>query len=244
MNEHINYNNDNSTQLNEPLLSIILPVYNEEKSIKNVIHRIPDKFNYEIIIVDDGSTDMTIQYIKEMQNPNIQLLKYAKNQGYGAALLIGLKYARGDIIVTLDSDGQHDPQEIPNLIKPILNNEADIVIGSSYKGNSNYYYPLYRKIGEFIIRVIIWIFYYQEIDNNQSGFRAFKKNIKHIFYGTKHKGMGFTTEFLFRAYSNNLKIKEVPISVKPRVHGSSKVKNNQVLRGVCGSIIRYFRKKF
>ncbi|MFX1435247.1 MAG: glycosyltransferase family 2 protein, partial [Promethearchaeota archaeon] len=202
MNESINYKIDDLTQFNGPFLSIILPVYNEEKSIKNVINRIPDNFDYEVIIIDDGSTDKTIQYVKEIQNPNIQILKYAKNQGNGAALLSGLKYARGNIIITLDSDGQHDPQEIPNLIKPILNNEADIAIGSSYKGNNNYNYPLYRKIGEFIIRVIIWIVFYQEIDNNQSGYRAFKKSIKHILGNIKHKGMGFTTEFLFRAYSN------------------------------------------
>jgi len=244
MNENVNYNNDESTQFNEPFISIILPIYNEEKSIKNVIHRIPGNLNYEVIIVDDGSTDRTIQYVKEIKNPKIKIFKYAKNQGYGAAILSGLKYARGDIIITLDSDGQHNPKEIPNLIKPILHNEANIVIGSIYKGNNNYNYPLYRRIGEFVIRVIIWIVFYQEIDNNQSGFRAFKKSIKHIFYDIKRKGMGFTTEFLFRAYSNKLKIKEVPISVKARVHGSSKVKNNQVLRGVCGSIIRYFRKKF
>ncbi|MFX0025464.1 MAG: glycosyltransferase family 2 protein [Candidatus Hermodarchaeota archaeon] len=244
MSENVSYNNHNLTHFNEPYLSIILPVYNEEKSIKNVIYRIPEALNYEVIIVDDGSTDNTVQYVKEIKNPNIKILKYVENQGYGAALLIGLKHARGDIIITLDSDGQHDPQEIPNLIKPILNNEADIAIGSSYKGNNNYNYPLYRKIGEFIIRVIIWIFYYQEIDNNQSGFRALKKTIKHIFYDIKHKGMGFTTEFLFRACSHKLKIKEVPISVNARAHGSTKAKISQIVRGVCGSIIRFFRKKF
>jgi len=244
MNENVNYNKNYLMQFNQPLISIILPVYNEEKSIKSVINRIPEIINCEIIIVDDGSTDKTIQKIKEIDNPNIKILKHTKNQGYGAAILGGLKHAQGDIIVTIDSDGQHNPEEIPYLIKTILNNKADIAIGSRYKGKSNYNYPLYRRIGEFVIKVIIWIFFYQEIANNQSGFRAFKSSIKYIFNDMNHKGMEFTTEFLFRAYSNELKIKEVPISVNARVHGSSKVKNNQILRGVCGSIIRYFRKKF
>ena len=74
MNENVNYNKDYLTKFNEPFLSIILPVYNEEKSIKTVIYRIPETLNYEVIIVDDGSTDKTIQYVKEIQNPNIQIL--------------------------------------------------------------------------------------------------------------------------------------------------------------------------
>ena len=111
MNEVVNYNNDVITQFKDLFLSIILPVYNEEKSIKNVIYRIPEALNYEVIIVDDGSTDKTFQNVKKIKNPKIKILKYAKNQGYGTALLIGLKYARGILLLLWIQMGSMIPKK-------------------------------------------------------------------------------------------------------------------------------------
>ncbi|MHA1337355.1 MAG: glycosyltransferase family 2 protein [Promethearchaeota archaeon] len=99
----------------------------------------PNHQKYEIIIVDDGSTDNSILEIRKIiHNKNIRILQHDKNKGYGAALLTGIKHAKGKIIVTMDSDGQHNPEEIDNLIKPILENKADMTIGSRYKGICNF----------------------------------------------------------------------------------------------------------
>ncbi|MFX0036720.1 MAG: glycosyltransferase family 2 protein, partial [Candidatus Hermodarchaeota archaeon] len=100
-------------QNNAPLFSVIIPLYNEENTIKNVIQRIPNHQQYEIIIVDDGSTDNSIKKVQEINNRAIKIIKHEKNQGYGAAILTGFEHAIGDILITLDSDGQHNPEEIP-----------------------------------------------------------------------------------------------------------------------------------
>ena len=91
--------------INHILVSIIIPLYNEESSIKNVIKRIPNNFNHEIIIIDDGSTDNSLRKIKEIENSEIKIIRHKENRGYGAAIMSGIRYAQGDIIVTMDSDG-------------------------------------------------------------------------------------------------------------------------------------------
>ena len=114
---HINHN----LKTERPLISVVIPVYNEEKSIKNVIDRIPNHQQYEIILVDDGSTDKSFEKVKVIKNRHIKVVKHNINKGYGAAILTGIKSTTGNIIVTLDSDGQHCPEENPKLIHPIMN---------------------------------------------------------------------------------------------------------------------------
>ncbi len=114
---HINHN----LKTERPLISVVIPVYNEEKSIKNVIDRIPNHQKYEIILVDDGSTDKSFEKVKVIKNRHIKVVKHNINKGYGAAILTGIKSTTGNIIVTLDSDGQHCPEENPKLIHPIMN---------------------------------------------------------------------------------------------------------------------------
>ncbi|KKL70165.1 hypothetical protein LCGC14_2107630, partial [marine sediment metagenome] len=89
------------------LISIVIPLYNEENTILDLIERIPNHHQYEIILVDDGSTDTSLERIKEIENRDIRIIQHERNQGYGAALLSGFKHSTGDIIVTMDSDGQH-----------------------------------------------------------------------------------------------------------------------------------------
>ena len=144
---HINHHLKPKT----PIISVIIPIYNEERSIRGVVDRIPNHHQYEILLVDDGSTDNSLENVKVIRNRHIKIVKHNSNKGYGAAILTGIASAKGDIIVTMDSDGQHNPEEIPKLIKPIINKQADIVIGSRYLGKSNYRVPSYTRIAENII---------------------------------------------------------------------------------------------
>jgi len=136
-----------------PLISIIIPLFNEENTIKDVIERIPNHQQYEIILVDDGSTDNSIKKVQEIKDREIKIVTHPKNKGYGEAVLSGFKHATGDILVTLDSDGQHNPEELPNLIKPIINKKADITIGSRYLGKCNYKMPLYVQVGAYFVQI-------------------------------------------------------------------------------------------
>ena len=234
-----------SQQTNSDLLiSVIIPVYNEENSIKNVIERIPNHRNYEIILIDDGSIDRSVLKIKEIENDNIILLQHQKNLGYGAALITGFKNATGNIIITLDSDGQHKPEEIEKMIKPILQNKADLVIGSRNLGECDYKVPLYTRIGEYCVKICILTLFRQRVGNNQSGYRCFRKEILNVLSDNLFVGMGFSTEFLLECALNDLKILEIPISINSREHGTSYVNLVEIFKSILNCIAIYFLKRF
>ena len=226
------------------LISVIIPVYNEENSIKEVLERIPNHHRYEIILIDDGSTDRSIKKVKQIKGKNIIVVKHNKNLGYGAALLTGFKHAKGDIIVTLDSDFQHNPEEIPSLINPIIKEEADLVIGSRYLGSSNYKVPLHTRFGELIIKLCLKLLYGQVVGNNQSGFRAFKRELLKPFIDINNNGMAFTTELLLKAMEEGKKILEVPIALSSRRFGSSYVRLFKVTTAIISLVIIYSIKRF
>ena len=232
--------------INDLLISIVIPLYNEAHTIKNVINKIPNHFRYEVIVIDDGSIDNSVKNVKKIKNDDykkIKLIIHEKNKGYGEAILTGFKHAKGDIIITMDSDGQQDPKDILNLIKPILRNQADIVVGSKKMGTCNYKVALHAKMGEFFIKKCLWFLTRQKVNNNQSGFRAFKKNTLELFNEMRFKGMGFTTEILFKAALNNFRIAEVPISNHARKFGNTNVQLKNIIKSIISCILIYFFKK-
>ena len=226
------------------LISVIIPVYNEENSIVDVIERIPNHLNYEIILVDDGSTDKSVLKIRQIEKDNIIILQHRKNLGYGAALITGFKNATGNIIVTLDSDGQHKPEEIEKMIKPILQGKADLVIGSRYLGECDYKVPLFTRIGEYCVKICIMTLFHQKIGNNQSGYRCFRKEILKVLNHNLFVGMGFTTEFLLECALNELKILEIPINLKSREHGTSYVNLVEIFKSILNCIAIYYFKRY
>ncbi len=233
-----------SQQINSDLLiSVIIPIYNEENSIKDVIERIPNHRNYEIILVDDGSTDNSLEKVKLIRNRQIKVVKHNINRGYGAAILTGIKSATGDIIVTMDSDGQHCPEEIPKLIQPILENKADLIIGSRYLGQCNYKVPFHTRFGESFIDFFLWFLFNQNVRNNQSGFRAFRMGHLNIFDDLIYDNFGFCTEIIFKSALNGLRIKEIAITVNPRKYGASYVRLLKIFMSISSCIFIYSLKK-
>jgi glycosyltransferase involved in cell wall biosynthesis len=207
---------------NNPLLSIIIPAYNEAISIPNVILNVPKNLleNSEIIVVDDGSEDSTYETVKKL---DVIIIKHILNRGYGAALLTGFKAALGEIIVTIDADNQNSAEEIPNLIKPILDDKADFVIGSRYLGKYYYKIPLTTRLGEKITNFLLGIRYGTKILNSQSGFRAFKRKILNDIIPLREEKMAFTIEFLTKALRKRYRVIEIPKTETKRKHGKSKV---------------------
>ena len=246
---HLIQYSDNSIHINHhlkserPLISVVIPVYNEEKSIKNVIDRIPNHQRYEIILVDDGSTDKSFEKVKVINNRHIRVIKHKNNKGYGAAILTGIKYATGDIIVTMDSDGQHCPEEIPKLIKPIINKQADIVIGSRYLGKCNYRVPSYTRIAENMISLFLWILFRQKVKNNQSGFKAFSKKSVKIFNEMLYNGYGLCTEMIYKAAYYKFNLLEVPVSINIRKYGTSYVNIVKLFIAISTCILIYGLRK-
>ena len=190
-----------------------IPAYNEEKCIAKVILQTKPYVD-EILVCNDGSTDMTEQIAKAL---GATVINHPKNLGKGAAIRTLFKEAlkhNPDIVICLDADGQHDPNEIPKLIQPILNGEAEMVIGSRYLGEIKTEVPFYRKIGLAIINYLTRKTSKQPIKDTQSGFRAFTTNtIKHI-QNFESNGYGVESEQLSIATKKGIKIKEVPITIK------------------------------
>jgi len=140
----------------------------------------------------------------------------------------------------MDSDGQHNPNDIYHLIKPLLNEEADITVGSRYLGKCNFHIPFYTKIGEKMIEKTLQFLFNLEVHNNQNGYRAFKRKTLDIFKNFKFKDFAFTTEVLLKAGLNGYRIKEIPIVAEPRENGTSKVKLFKILISLSSCLLHYF----
>ncbi|WP_457920143.1 glycosyltransferase family 2 protein [Candidatus Lokiarchaeum ossiferum] len=225
-------------------VSFIIPCYNESRTLLQVVRKIHaiKLYNYEIIIVDDGSNDNPISLFNKNDLKNVKNYFHVENLGYGKTVLDGISKCAGDFICTIDSDGQHDPNDIFDLIYPIYNKKADIVVGSRYSGRYYYQVPLLNRIGESFIEITLKFLFGQAIKNNQAGFRVFDKKTIGLFKGIKFFDMAFTTEILMNAIVKNYKIVEEPIHLYDRSIGNSRVKKIPLLMDVLHSTIYYFPK--
>ncbi len=222
------------------LISIILPAYNEENSIKQVLENLPHDNSIEIIVIDDKSTDNSVREIKNVNGKaKLKLLRHKKNRGYGGAVITGIAHAKGDVLVTMDSDGQHCPEDIFRLVEPIFNGEADFTIGSRYLGSNYYDLPIKTRLGEAIIEKVLKLFFGQKIMNNQNGFRAFSKKLVPIFKKARYQGFAYATETIILTLVNKNKIVECPVKVYDRKHGSSKIDMLELMLDLLSCFLRY-----
>ncbi|NQU83250.1 MAG: glycosyltransferase family 2 protein, partial [Parcubacteria group bacterium] len=151
----------------------VIPAFNEEKTIGNVI-RETKNYADEVLVVNDGSSDNTEKISKSF---GAQVISLEINRGLGSALRTGIKSAlfrEADIVVTLDSDGQHEPSDIERLILPILKHEADVVIGTRMK--NSYGMPLIRQIANWTGNLVTFLLFGIWVTDSQSGFRAFSSS--------------------------------------------------------------------
>lgn len=191
---------------------IILPALNESKIISKVLRGLPKRLKgiseIKTLVVDDGSDDQTYEKAKSF---GVNVSRHVINRGLGAAIKTGLTWAKGqnaDIAITFDADGQHDPQDIIRILNPIINKQADLVVGSRFKNRQKV--PLDRLVINWLANVATFLVFGVFSTDSQSGLRAFsKKAIDLIDF--KADRMEFSSEILVEAKRNNLKIVEVPI---------------------------------
>ncbi len=205
-----------------------IPAFNEEKNIASIITKL-NEITDTIIVCNDGSTDLTSKIAKKC---GAELINHEKNLGYGAAIrsiFLKAKELDADVLVTFDADGQHRIQDIEKVISPIINQEADLVIGSRFLDQSEKEVPQYRKVGIKVITKITNASIKKQLTDSQSGFRAYSKKVVDEL-NPSEVGMGISTEILIKASSKNFKIVEVPIKIlytgdtsthNPVSHGSS-----------------------
>jgi glycosyltransferase involved in cell wall biosynthesis len=189
---------------------VVLPAYNEEKTIAKVMEDLME-MGFEVVVVDDGSQDNTYKIASKIihENNHGSICKHLLNRGLGAALRTGIEASLmedPDVIVTFDADGQHDPQDILNVSKPIINDDADVVVG---KRNFREM-PLSKKFGNQIMNIITLIFYGIKVNDSQSGLRAFnRKAAESIMINARDYGV--SSEIVGEVKRHNLRLKEVMI---------------------------------
>ena len=196
----------------------IIPAYNEEKALADVIGKTLENVD-EVIVVDDGSSDKTSEVAI---GAGARVIKHSVNLGKGEALQSGFKAIGNDsIIITIDGDGQHNPSEIPDLVRPIIEDGADLVNGSRYMNGPEENTPAYRRVGQKVLDIATNISAGTKVTDSQSGFRAFSPKSKNVFR-FKDTGFGIESEMLVDAAEAGLKIVEVPITVRYDLDGSTK----------------------
>jgi glycosyltransferase involved in cell wall biosynthesis len=212
-------------------LAIIIPAYNEGTMISQVLASLPTKIDgiskIISIVVDDGSDDNTAENAKKHAD---LVIKHIINLGVGAATITGFEAAKklgADIIVTMDADGQHSPKDVKKLIKPILDQKVDVVIGTRMLNTNGM--PILKIIGNWLMNFVTFLVFHQWSTDSQSGMKAFdRKAIKKMHFHSM--GYEICSEILGEIKRNNLKLIEVPIEVKYSDY--SKVKGQNWLNGV------------
>ena len=201
-----------------PQLKILvaMPAYNEEKYIGSLVAE-AQQYGDEVLIIDDGSTDDTS---KTARLAGATVIQHKENKGYGAAvqsILAEAKRISPDILVLLDADSQHNPNEIPRLVKPISQG-FDLVIGSRKLLRDSI--PLYRRIGQGVISYFCYILSGENLSDSESGFRVFSKKAVGILE-LREDGMSVSAETIAKAAEKGLKITEIPISITYTRDGST-----------------------
>ena len=192
-------------------ITVGIPAYNEEKNIAKIIVKLKKTVD-QIIVCDDGSTDSTSEIAESL---GATVVKHAKNSGYGMAIrsiFLKSREINADILVTLDADGQHKIEDINKIIKPVVDGEADISIGSRFLKEDNNT-PGYRKLGVKIITKVTNSSLSEKITDAQSGFRAYNNKVLQSLTPAD-SGMGISTEILIKASNLGLKIAEVPTEIQ------------------------------
>lgn len=200
-----------------PLLSVVIPVFNEEDNIKLLISSIENalsEYSYELIFIDDYSSDSSCEIIRTEANPHTNLIVFEHHKGQSSALAAGIQRARGHYIVTMDGDLQNDPSDIPKMLDLLQNEGWDMVIGFRQNRQDPFLKTMPSKIANFIIRITTQL----QIRDSGCALKVMTSKIaKELpLYGELHRFMALN------AHLRGARIKEVPVIHHPRIHGASK----------------------
>lgn len=220
-------------------LSVVVPVYNEEENVSLLVERIEGALhgkNFEIILVDDGSTDQTRQEVKKLNNPNVVLIELKKNYGQSLALAAGIDYAKGDYIITMDGDLQNDPDDILMMYNKAKSEDWDVVTGIRQKRKDNLVRTFPSKIANWIIRKTTKL----NIKDHGCALKVFnKETAKDLnLYGEMHRYISLL------AFLNGARLTEVNVKHHQRQFGKSKYGLGRTTKVVNDLILLLFQRKY
>jgi glycosyltransferase involved in cell wall biosynthesis len=205
-------------------VSVVMPVYNEVATIKEIVSRVQAvTLEKDIIIVDDGSTDGTVELLEEISQSydNLRVIYHDMNQGKGAALRTGFAAVTGDIVIIQDTDLEYDPKEYPVLLEPILDGRADIVYGSRFLGGPHRVLFFWHYMGNKLLTLLSNMLTNLNLTDMETCYKVFRKevldNIK-----LKSNRFGFEPEFTAKVAKKGFRIYETPISYSGRTYEEGK----------------------
>lgn len=200
-----------------PVLSVIIPAYNETDTITKVVESVYDlPISKQIILVDDGSTDGTRETIQTWQGRDaFEICLHPFNQGKGAAIQTGIRLAKGDIVIVQDADLEYDPRDILKVIQPIVDGENDVVFGSRYLGNSHQDQSLVHRFGNSVLTGLSNWMTSQNLTDMETCYKAFRRELLQGIQIEQNR-FGFEPEITAKLAKRRIVIREVPISYKSR----------------------------
>jgi glycosyltransferase involved in cell wall biosynthesis len=221
-------------------ISVVVTVYNEEENIYPLVRQISEAlraYDYEIVYVDDGSRDHTVQKIRELNDDHIKLVELKKNYGQCPALKAGIDYASGDYIVTMDGDLQNDPLDIPQMIELAETGNFDLVAGIREKRKDHF---LFRKVPSRIANWLVRKITGADIQDNGCGLKVFKAEMaKSIpLYGELHRFISIL------AFFEGASIAQVNVRHHPRIYGTSKYNLSRTFKVLSDLILLVFFRKY
>jgi len=205
-------------------LSVVIPVYNEVGTIKEIVSRVQAvDLEKEIIIVDDGSTDGTRELLPEitLSHENIRVLYHDRNQGKGAALRTGFEGATGDIVIIQDADLEYDPREYPVLLAPILDGRADIVYGSRFLGGPHRVLFFWHYLGNKFLTLLSNALTNLNLTDMETCYKVFRREVLSDIQ-LKSNRFGFEPEFTAKIAKKGFRIYETSISYSGRTYAEGK----------------------
>lgn len=204
------------------LVSVIIPVYNERDTIKEIIERVgATDIQKEIIVVDDCSFDGTTEILREIEGDEVRVFYHETNKGKGACIRTSLGHVRGDIVIIQDADLEYDPKEYPNLINPILQGKADAVYGSRFLGGPHRVLFFWHYVGNKIITTFSNMLSNLNLTDMETGYKVFRTEVIRSL-NVKSNRFGFEPEVTIKLGKGKYRIYEVPISYWGRDYSEGK----------------------
>lgn len=220
-------------------LSIIIPLYNEKETVKELLKRVDNvKIDKEIIIIDDCSDDGSREILKKLDH-KYKIIYHIKNKGKGAAIRTGLKYVTGDIIIIQDADLEYDPSEYLSLIRPILEEGCKVVYGSRMLGDNKISYPL-AYLANILLSFVTSVLYSQKITDMETCYKVFLREVISEIKIESNR-FDFEPEITAKILKKGYRIKEVPISYNGRKFEEGKKIN---WRDGVAALFALFKYKF
>jgi len=204
-------------------ISVIIPVYNEVKTLRQVCDRVQSTpYEKEIIIIDDGSTDGTRELLKDLETQNVKIILHEKNMGKGASIRTGLEHATGDILLIQDADMEYDPSDYPQLLEPIFQGKADVVFGSRFLGGGAHrVLYFWHSLGNRFLTLLANMLNDLNMSDMETGYKVFTRQVQSAIRIRSNR-FGFEPEFTAKVARNKFRIYEVPISYYGRGYKEGK----------------------